>query len=337
MKLHYTNNFNVPLSLALWLVDDGYDHKAVSDPNTYSVTEIIQPLKQIVMKRKMRNMDIEIQTDLTSLVSSRLGQGVHDSIEKTWRNAIKKALKEKDYRLFDLIGVNKFVIDKILVDPKDEELTDDCIPIYMEQRVNKKIGKFTLTGQYDFNFDGELEDYKTTKCYSWSTGLNDHHYITQGSMYRWLDPVRITSDTTRISFLFTDWSADNLGMPNYPAAQIQSKEFKLDSLFKTEMFIKNKLEQIDLYLDKPEEEIPECTPDDVWKKPDKFAYFKNPTGSRATKIYDSKEEAEAHMLKDNNVGKIDVRIGRVGKCRWCSAFPICKQKDRYLLDGSLKI
>jgi hypothetical protein len=337
MKLHYTNNFDIPLSLALWLVDDGYDHSVVSDPNTYSVTELIKPLKQVVMKRKMLKMDIEIQQDLASLVSSRLGQATHDSIEKSWRNAVKNAIVNKDYRLLELVGINKFVADKILIDPAPEDITPDNIVVYMEQRNNKKIGKFTVTGQYDFNFEGQLEDFKTTKCYSWSTGLNDHHYIMQGSMYRWLDPVRITSDTTRISFLFTDWTDKNLGMPNYPAAQVQHREYQLESIFKTEMFIRSKLEQIDMYLDKPEEEIPECSEEDLWKKPDSFAYFKNPNGARATKVFDSMEEANPRLVKDGNVGKIDVRKGSVGACRFCASFPICKQKDRYLLDGSLKI
>lgn len=337
MNLTYTNNFDVPLSLSLWLVDDGYDHAAVSAPNTYSVTELLKPLKQVVMKRKLLKSDIEIQTDLVSLVSSRLGQAVHDSIEKTWRAAVKKALIEKDYRLLELVGINKFLADKILVDPKPEDITDDSIVIYMERRVNKKIGKFTVTGQADFNFEGQLEDFKTTKCYSWSTGLNDHHYIWQGSMYRWLDPQRITSDTTRISFLFTDWSAKNIAMPNYPAAQVQSRLYTLKSTFATEAFVREKLNKIDFYLDKPEEEIPECTDEDIWKKPDKFAYFKNPNSSRATKVFDDENEANLRLVADGNVGKIDVRRGEVGACRYCAAFPICKQKDRYLRDGSLKI
>lgn len=337
MKLNYTNNFNVPLSLALWLVDDGYDHSVVSQPDTYSVTELLKPLKQVVMKRKMLAMDIEIQQDLTSLVSSRLGQAVHDSIEKSWKNAIKNALVNKDYTILEKIGITKFVADKILINPSPDEIKDDSIPIYLEQRVNKKIGKFTLTGQYDFNFEGELEDFKTTKTYSWSTGLNDHHYIMQGSMYRWLDPARITSDNTKISFLFTDFSAKELGRPNYPAAQVQARLYPLESMFKTEMFIKKKLNDIDFYLDKPEEEIPECSAEDLWKKPDKFAYFKNPNGSRATKVFDSLGEAQNMQATNNGAGKIEIRMGEVGACRWCAAFPICKQKDRYLLDGSLKL
>lgn len=337
MKLHYTNNFNVPLSLALWLIDDGYDHSVVSDPNTYSVTELLKPTKQIVMKRKMLKSDIEIQTDLTSLVSSRLGQAIHDSIEKSWRSAIKKALISKDYTKLEAIGITKFAADKILINPEPDEIKPDSTPIYLEQRVNKKVGKFTVTGQSDFNFDGELEDFKSTKTYSWSTGLNDHHYIMQGSMYRWLDPVRITSDNTKISFLFTDFSAKNLGMPNYPPAQVQSRLYPLESTFKTQMFVEAKLKEIDFYLDKPEEEIPECSDEDLWKKPDKFAYFKNPDSSRATRVFDSLIEATDLKNKNGGVGRIEVRLGEVGACRWCAAFPICKQKDRYLQDGSLKL
>lgn len=337
MKLHYTNNFNVPLSLALWLVDDGYDHAALSAPDTYSVTELLKPTKQIVMKRKMMAMDIEVQTDLVSLVSSRLGQATHDSIEKAWRSSIKQALVNKDYRKLELIGITKFVADKILIDPEDSELQYDSIPLYMEQRNTKKIGKFTVSGQYDFNFDGQLEDFKTTKTYSWSTSLNDHHYIMQGSIYRWLDPHRITSDTTKISFLFTDWSAKELGRVGYPAAQVQSKLFNLESTFKIQMFLEKKLKEIDYLLDRPEEEIPECSDDDLWKSPDKFAYFKNPESSRATRVFDSLPEALNLQSKNAGVGKIEIRAGEVKACRWCAAFPICKQKDRYLRDGSLKL
>ncbi len=46
-------------------------------------------------------------------------------------------------------------------------------------------------------------------------------------------------------------------------------------------------------------------------------------------------EANARLAKDGYVGAVITKKGTVGFCKYCEAAPACKQKDEYILDGSL--
>lgn len=331
---NYTNNFNLPLSLSVWLLDDGYDHSAVADPNTFSVTEIINPVRQVILGRRVRALpsDEQIPVDIMSLYNARMGQSAHTAIEDAWTgDQLANHLVK--------LGISDKVAQRVKVNPKPEDISEDDYVIYMEQRRTIPISgtPYKLTGQYDFNFAGQLEDFKNTKTYSITMGLNDHHYIVQGSCYKYLFPDQITSQTSRISFMFSDWMASRVGSPNYPAAAIDSKEFTLMSRFQTETFIKTRFAEIEKYFNAPETELPECTPEELWMKPDEFKYYANPTNtSRATKRFDNLADANAHLASKGK-GIVKTFKGSVGKCKYCNAFALCTQKDKYILSGQLEI
>lgn len=332
----YTNNYELPLSLAAWLLDDGYDHAAVAQPNTFSVTEIIKPVRQVVLGRRANLIPTEDQTspDIISLFNSRVGQSVHSSIENAW---LSKRLPE----LLSKVGISKHVGRSIQVNPTDEEVAadPDAFKLYMEQRRTVKINdKYSLTGQYDFNFDGQLEDFKFTKTYAFTTGINDEYYIKQGSCYRFIFPEQILENTTRISFLFGDWMASRTGTAGYPSVAIDSKMYPLMSQFETQKFITDKFKDIDKYMDAPEAEIPECNSDDLWKDKDVYKYYKNPKSTaRSTKNFPSVSEANLRLSQDGGVGIVKTVLGKVKACKYCKAFPICTQKDRLLLSGQLEL
>lgn len=104
------------------------------------------------------------------------------------------------------LGYPESVIERVIINPEPEELQSNSIPVYLEQRVEKKLGPFTISGQFDLVLDGELNDYKSTGVYGFMNGSNDEKYRIQGSIYRWLNPQIITSDCMCIQYIFTDWS-----------------------------------------------------------------------------------------------------------------------------------
>jgi len=329
----YTNNFNLPLSLAAWLLHDGYNHSAVSDPYTFSVTEIIKPVRQIILGRRAMLLPPNQQTqpDIISLFNARVGQSVHQAIEDAWNsNALPELLVN--------IGIPLKVGKEIQINPAPEEVLNDTFKLYMEQRRTVKINnKYSLTGQYDFNFDGQLEDFKFTKTYAITSGVNDDYYIKQGSCYRFLFPDQILEDTTRISFLFGDWMASRVGT-DYPATAIDSKFFPLMSEFKTKQFIDNRFNEIELYRKAPEHQLPECTSEELWKDADVWKYYANPAKTaRATKNFDNITEANLRLAKDGNKGIVKTVLGKVKACKYCKAAPLCKQKDRLILSGQLEL
>ena len=323
----YANVSAVPLSLAVFLATDNYDHN--DDVNTISATTLIRPLRQIVLSARVPAEDAAI--DLIQMVQSRMGTAIHDGIEQSWTKNHATAL--------ELLGYPKKVIERVLINPKPEDLYEGCIPIYLEQRLSKKVGKWTVTGKFDFVGDGRLEDFKSTSTYTAINNSNDEKHRMQGSLYRWLNPQLITKDQMAIQFIFTDWSkAKAMADPKYPQQRIQQRIHDLMPLPEVDAFVRRKLAQIDQYWDAPEEEIPECTDEDLWRTEPVFKYYKNPAKlARSTKNFDTRQEAYIRLAEDGNVGVVKEVPGQVTACRYCQAFSACSQKDALIAKGDLTL
>ena len=321
----YANTSSVPLSLAVFLASDFYDHD--QDQNTISATTLIKPIRQIVLGARVPEDMTPLE--LVNLVPSRMGSAIHDAIERSWKDNYQVAL--------DSLGYPKRVIEKIRINPKPEELTDGQIPIYLEQRAHKQVGKFLISGKYDFIGDGRVEDFKSTSTFTAMNNTNDEKYIWQGSIYRWLNPQIITKDEMAIQFIFTDWSkAKAMQDPKYPQQRIQQRILPLKSIQETDAFIKRKLGQIEQYWDVPEEQIPPCTDADLWRSEPVFKYYKNPEKrARSTKNFDNRHDAQLRYIEDGSVGIVVEQPGQVTACKYCPAFAVCSQKDALIASGDL--
>ena len=321
----YANTSSVPLSLAVFLATDNYDHD--QDENTISATALIKPLRQIVLSARVPEDMTPV--DLVNMVPSRMGSAIHDAIERSWKDNYPNALAS--------LGYPKRVIEKIRINPKPEELTDGVIPIYMEQRAKKTVGRFTVTGKYDFIGDGRVEDFKSTSTYTAMNNTNDEKYIWQGSIYRWLNPVIITKDEMAIQFIFTDWSkAKAMQDPKYPQQRIQQRLLPLKSIQETDAFVNRKLNQIEQYWDAKEEDLPLCTDADLWRSEPVFKYYKNPEKrARSTKNFDNRHDAQLRYIEDGSVGVVVEQPGQVTACKYCPAFAVCSQKDALIASGDL--
>ena len=321
----YSNVSDVPLSLAVFLATDSYDH----DSSTISVTSLIKPLRQLILGSRASQTDTFV--DLSTMVASRIGTAIHDGIEKAWLNNHKEAMA--------LLNVSQRVIKRVLINPKPEELNDESIPIYLERRSYKQIGNHTVSGKFDFVADGRVEDFKTTSTYTAISNSNDDKYILQGSLYRWLNPDIITKDEMAIQFIFTDWSGMRAKTePNYPQKKIQQRILPLKSIAETDAFVRNKLSQIEQYKDAVETNLPLCTDTDLWRSTPIYKYYKNPEKtSRSTKNFDTKQEAMLRNAEDGGRGMVVERPGQVTACKYCSGFSVCSQKDILIAQGDLTI
>ena len=321
----YCNTSSVPLSMAVFLATDGYDYN--DDPYTISATSLIKPLRQLILSGRVEQEDSPI--DLTQMVSSRMGSAIHDAIERAWTTNYTGAL--------EILGYPKRVIEKVRVNPKPEELHDGVIPVYLEQRSHKKVGKWTVSGKFDFVGDGRVEDFKSTSVYTAINKTNDDKYIMQGSIYRWLNPDLITKPEMAIQFIFTDWSAAKAKADqNYPQNRIQQRILPLKSVQEIDHYVRQRLSQIETYIDAPEESIPLCTDEDLWRSEPVFKYYKNPAKmSRSTKNFDSRQDAYLRLIEDGSQGVVVEVPGQVTACKYCSAFSICSQKDALIASGDL--
>ena len=321
-----TNNYNISLSLAVWLLHDEYDY--VNEPNYISVTTLMKPLRHIILPRRIPRELVE--TDVSDFIARALGHSLHDSIEKAWVKGYK--------RILALLGYPETVIDRVRINPTPEELvaTPNAIPIYLEQRAKKTVtvnGKtWTVGGKFDMVAEGIVHDNKSTSAYTWVYGGRDNEHQQQGSLYRWLNPDKITEDFIRINYIFTDWQKSQAKQnPNYPQKRVESKDIVLLSEAEVQRWVEWKLQLVMKYWDAPERDIPNCTDEELWMSDPKFKYYADPakTSGRSTKNFDSLLEANAFKAEKGNKGIIITVPGEPKRCDYCDAFPLCTQKDKY--------
>lgn len=341
--MSYLNSTGVSISVAAWLAHDDYDY--VTDPNYISVTTLIKPVKQIILANRLPEPEDMPKSDVISRYASCRGSAIHNSIEHVWKNHHDSTLKS--------IGIKKKIRDKIRVNPTEEMLKEaedngtSIIPVYMEQRHQKTAHGFTIGGKYDFVLEGYVEDFKTTSTYTYTKETNNEKQRLQGSLYRWLAPHIITQDVMKIQYLFTDWKAmDAQRDPNYPPQPIVEKRHQLYSMNDTTRYIDDKLIAIKQLADSPEEDMPPCTDEDLWRDADVYKYFKDPSkvengvpkkGSRSTKNFTNELDAMGFRQEKGGVGTIVTVKGKVKACKYCNVAIICRQKDAYLADGSLEL
>lgn len=320
--MNYTNHANIPLPLAVFLATDNYDH----EENTISATTLLKPTKQIILDTRLSPQ--ERITDIASLVSSRMGSAIHTAIEQAWLNP-SEALQR--------LGYPTKVIERIKVNP--DTINDKDIPVYMEKRSYKQVGDYTISGKFDFVAEGKVQDFKSTSVWTYLNQSNADKYRLQGSIYRWLNPDIISSDTMTIHYIFTDWNAQEARRnKEYPTNRVISQEYPLLSIQDTGSFIKAKLADIAKYKDTPEQQLPPCTDDDLWRKPTIWKYYKNPAKTdRSTKNFDTQSEAIRRYVEDGSVGTVQEVKGQVVACKYCPVFHLCTQKDTYIASGELTL
>lgn len=326
-----TNNHQIDLPIAVWLLQNGYYSGADIAPEgeLISVTSLMKPTRQLILQRQVDTTQEVV--DVADLVASRVGHGLHDSIERAWTEGDwKGAMRRLHYP--------QSVIDRIKINPDPSTLGKNDIPIFLEQRRFKEIGGIVLTGQLDFAINGAYRDVKTTSTFSYTSGSKDQDYILQGSMYRYIMPELIWQDTMRIEFIFTDWAKYRAkGDQNYPQAKVAHKEFILMSPQDTEEWILDKLADIKKNAKhvNSQHKLVRCTDKELWKQADTHKYYANPEtakkGGRAQKSFAKLADAEIHK-KEKGKGTIITVKGEVKACEYCSAFSVCEQRKEYFTD-----
>ena len=333
MAFAYTNKTDISLPLTVFLLRDGYDYD--SRENSVSATGLIRPLRQLVLSQQ--NKDLQKSVDISELIASRMGTALHDAFERSWKDLPNVVTA------MQMHNIPESAIRKIRVNP--EKLEPGDIPVYMEQRSEREMDGFIITGKYDLIMDGILSDLKSTSCWSYIYDSNADNYTKQGSIYKWLNPDKITADYVNIQYIFTDWSAVKARQDKqYPQQRMLTKKYPLWTIDETENWIKNKLAQFTQLQHLPQSALPECTDgrngtdDELWASETVYKYYKNPAKtSRATKNFPTMDEALARKANDGDVGVIKTVPGEVKACRYCPVVGICDYSKQLVEEGRLML
>lgn len=320
--MKFSNTQGIPLPLAVWLASDDYDF--VGGYKKISATSLIKPTRRFILAGRVPLE--ERSYDIADFIALRMGHAFHNAIEYSWISNYPQAL--------DSLGYPQKAIEKVRINPKPDErgvMEPGIIPVYIEQRGERKADDYTISGKFDMAIEGQLYDTKSTSVWSYILGRNDDDYIKQGSIYRWIFPEIITADTIEIQHIFTDYSKGMArSQKNYPPSRLMNNSYKLIPLDETEAFIKAKTREIDKFWKAPDDEIPYCTDEELWRSAPKYKYYSDPnkTDGRSTRNFDDLSEANKFKAEKGK-GIVLTVPGQVKACSYCPAFPVCKQKDMY--------
>lgn len=319
--MNLTNKTNLPLSVAVFLAADSYNFKPNS--NSLSATDLGKSTRALVLRNRISEANVNLTEDILDRYHARIGHAVHDAIERVWLDPVKytTALQQ--------LGYSQDIIDRVIVNPEPHELYHNCIPVYLEKRVKKEIEGYTISGQFDIVFNGQLQDYKTTSVYAFEKGLSTDKFRLQGSIYRWLNPDLITKDTTVINYLFKDWSGNKAkGSNKYPQAPAISVPIKLLSLEETEAYIRNKIRSIEQLKNSDESVLPHCSSEELWQDSPTYKYYSKVGSSRCAKGGDygtDSASAFARLSAEGNVGEVRMIQQPAKACNYCPANSMCSQ------------
>lgn len=324
-----TNDHMIDLPVAVWLLQDGYYSGADKAPpgELISVTSLMKPVRAQILQRKV---DLTQETmDISELIRSRMGHGLHDSMERAWTEGNwKGAMKKLHYP--------QSTIDKMVINPDPKDVQKGQIPVYLERRGYKQIGGIVLTGQLDFAINGAYRDTKTTSTFSYTSGSKDDDYILQGSMYRSIMPDIITADKMRIEFIFTDWQKYRAKAdPNYPQIPVAHKEFPLMEIAEADEWVLDRIDTIKKNAKLPQDKMIRCNDKELWRSEDEYKYYSNPEtakkGGRCTKRFKKLADAEIHRQQAGK-GVVITEPGEVKACPYCPAWSVCEQRKEYFPD-----
>ena len=243
-----------------------------------------------------QRFDLEIEVDVADRLFSLLGRAVHSILEEHGRRA----------------GLHD----------------------YVEQRLFADVDGWRISGGMDLWLEDAdtpvITDYKVTTVRS---AYAKPEWIRQLNIYAWLFRVNHGRNPTGLQtcVILRDWSKMKVS-GNYPPAPIQKVVIPLWTPEQQDRYVRSrvKVHAAARAQDAFDADLPLCTDEERWRREDTYALIKE-GGKRATKVYDTREEAEDNMKAGY---EIITRPGMPLRCmEFCEAAPFCSQwqseKDQY--------
>lgn len=200
---------------------------------------------------------------------------------------------------------------------------------FKEEQFSVPVSKSVVTGRVDsYDLESEtLVDWKTASI--WKVQFKDFSdWYKQGMVYAWL-MKKSGLNVKRCKFiaLLKDHSKSKARQSaEYPQSPVYVYQFDVteNALNDIEVFITNKVQELELAEKVADEKLVPCTAEERWATEDKWAVMKYGRKT-ALKLCNTKEEAEQYASGDY----IEFRQGESKKCedycnvcQWC---PFCKK------------
>jgi hypothetical protein len=135
----------------------------------------------------------------------------------------------------------------------------------------------------------------------------------------------------QIVALLRDWSKYKAHEPNYPSCQVAIVPAPMWSWEQANQYIEGRVALHQSVVNVSDDDLPECTPEEMWEEPTKFAVMKKGRKS-AVRLLESQEAAEKYIENNQLDSKhsIEVRPGSRKRCDdYCSVNTFCSQFKEY--------
>lgn len=293
-----TNRLNLPAPVYEAIKANPYT-RGDSD---ISVTDLIDSPRLVALRNAHAD---ELEADASDLVYSLLGQAMHTVLERAGITSGKGST---------------------------------------ESRLYLTIDGWKLSGQFDYiDEQSVLWDWKFVSTYEYVHGIKSERE-RQLNCYAALASANGEQVTgLQIGFIFRDWSKYGAEQDSsYPRSMAVSQPIRLWPADEQQRYLHDRIklhqsaelavssvhfDNLDGF-DHPD--LVECTPEERWAKPEKWAVYKN-ANKRAQKLFDSSESAEAFAAASRTtypkaVFKVDYRPGESTRClHYCQVLKWCSQ------------
>jgi hypothetical protein len=209
----------------------------------------------------------------------------------------------------------------------------------IEQRLHANVDGWDISGAIDLQRvedDGIIvADYKTTGA--WAVMNEKSDWEQQLNIYAWLveKVKKVPVKKVEIIAIIRDWNRrDAQTREGYPEAPIKVIDVPLWSFEKRESFIKERihLHSNALFATETSEDLPECSPSEMWEKPAFWAVRKI-GNKRATAVFDTEDKALAKIEEMGKGYEIEYRPGERTRCaNFCQVRDFCNQWKEYNVD-----
>jgi hypothetical protein len=335
-----TNLAKLPLPLVIACEDRGF----ISQGSDLSGSAAFQPARQVAMQKRHRG---ELTEDVTERIWSLFGQAVHEILRRAaisgdpkvraLVNAIEAlttlagVLPVEPERLYELLADLRLELAQVPQDPSP-------IRVFAEERWERTILGWRVACRVDhLALDdelGALTDYKTAAVYPVKQYIEDgvpkEEWVAQVNIQHYLAPDHIRDEITRLGrlrivALIRDWRLSEKRKEglSYPPWQVHTIELPMWGVEKTRAYLEERvaIHQAAQLSYAHNGTLPECTLEERWEKPTKWAVVKT---TKSLKNHLTREAAEQHATRLGY--RVEIRPGEVTRCElYCSVRSICTQ------------
>lgn len=252
----------------------------------YSASMLYKSPRQVWLGKRH---DEEIEKDASDMIWALLGTSLHSILEEgTGDNDLTEEYMQTS------------VLERTLSGSSD---------LLTEVAGGYKVSDYKVISVWSIIYESSMKD--------WTKQLNTYAYLFSESGFE-IKKLEI------VAFI-RDWQkSKSLVTHNYPKSQVQVINIPLWSKAQTEKYITDRIALFESYRDISDDELPECTREELWQTDDVWA-IKKEGRKGAVKLHNSAESANKHLDTLDNKHSIEHRVGIAKRCDYCDGKQFCSQ------------